>query len=66
MRIMNLIEQAGDRQLALMGPDSTVLAQRRETVAGSDKQQNVRRLCDHALAGLEKGLRNGPLAASLT
>jgi hypothetical protein len=57
MRIVNLRNEIGDRQLQLMGPQPTRLCARRQTVALPKEQKDIRGLADDKAAGSEKRRR---------
>jgi hypothetical protein len=57
MRIVNLRNEIGERQLQLMGPEPTRLCARRQTVALPEEQKDIRGLANDKVAGSEKRRR---------
>ncbi len=57
MRIVNLDDEVGHRQLQLMRPEPARVVARREAVPRAEKQQDVRRLPDDLLTRLQERRR---------
>ncbi len=57
MRVVNLVDEVGDRQLELMRPEPAVVVVRRQPQPGAEIQQDVRGLADRHLAVLQKRRR---------
>src|ERR1700741_3012845 len=63
MRVVDFLDEVGDRELQLVGPQPTVLILRCELMPGAEKEQNIRRLRHDSPARLEERRRKRQLAA---
>jgi hypothetical protein len=57
MRIVDLAEEVGDRELELMRPQRSGRVARREAEPAAEEQQDVRRLADDPASGAQERRR---------
>jgi hypothetical protein len=57
MRIVDLDDHVGDRELKLVCPQTAGFVRRRQIMARAKKHEDVRCLADDQIAGLQEGRR---------